>query len=218
MPPSNISGSLLKEAAKRANAKTAWDIFEVPFIAQNPNTPLIASTGAAKDVEATKAFADDKTEDSGSNNETTNIYYKAYSGSITPFAGGGLMYIEFEIPSADGKSLATFTGSVITTNIGLGMDYGGVISSGTLSGPKIYWNKHNILKKLNHKNVRGRAFTFSLGNGFTIGADFNVGDYNDPDFSYQVEGVSVGWEGFVGTLKINQDSFSIVKNKDNKGK
>jgi len=90
------------------------------------------------------------------------------------------------------------------------VDLSGVIFNGTLTGPYIPWSKSAAMKALNDKIVTGSGFTFSIGNGFVLGGSLSIGSYTDPKASYQVSGLSIGWEGFRGVLNLDPESFSIT--------
>jgi len=213
MSSSNTNGSLLIEAAQRTKAKTAWDILgEQPPLGycKAPSRSLGSDT---PNKVSTKQFADSKDIEEKVGSKTTQISYFARSVSVTPVVGAGVIYIDFEVESPDGKSIVTFSGSVKTFNVGAGGDVGYVESSGMLTGPYIYWNKKAMIKALDGKTVTGKAFTFALINGFTIAAEFNIGEYNDPSYSYEVDGISVGWEGFRGPFRVDKNSFSVKDKK-----
>lgn len=113
--------------------------------------------------------------------------------------------------SKDGKSIVTFSGNILTTNIGVGGDLSFVESSGVVEGPNINWNRYSIISALDKQTVVGNGFTFSIFNGFVLGGNFQIGPYTDPTSSFQVKGLSIGWEGFRGSLKLDTDSFKVTK-------
>jgi RHS repeat-associated protein len=145
--------------------------------------------------------------------KTSSINYKARAISGTAPMGGGFIDVEFEMLSADGKSTVNFSGSVLTTNMGVGLDLSFVESEGVLTGPYIPWAKSAVMDALNGQTVTGDGFTFSIGNGIVFGGDFDIGPYTDPDSVFQVKGISIGWEGFRGTLNIDPDSFDVTRNR-----
>lgn len=211
MASSNQSGSLLQEAAKRAKATTAWDIFEQPFITTYSSSQAITSSRSEDKDALNKFLANTESEKDIIN----KINYKTNSISATGGAGVGYIFIDFEVISADQRSKVTFSGTIFTINFGFGTDIGSVEASGVLEGPQLFWHKDSILKALDRKVVTGDGFTFAIGNGLTMGADFRIGEYRDPTWVYLVDGFGIGWEGFRGDLKIDPKSFKVVKNTSN---
>lgn len=142
---------------------------------------------------------------------TSSINYRSTGISGTFPLGGGYTQLEFEMLSPNGQSQVNFSGTVLTTNYGVGIDLSGVVSEGVLTGPYIPWSRSAAMDALNGQLVTGSGFTFSIGNGLVVGGTFNVGSYSDSKGIYQVRGVSVGWEGFRGTLYLDPESFSVTR-------
>lgn len=93
----------------------------------------------------------------------------------------------------------------------MGLDLSAVISNGVLVGPYIPWSKASVMRALDGKLVTGSGITLTIGNGFSVWTEFNVGDYTDPSVSSQTDGLGIGWEGFRGTLRLNPGSFTVSR-------
>jgi len=208
-------GSLFAEVNLR-QSRNAWDMLGKPKpLSYTANPEAFIPDRENVDVNATNEYLKGLIEGALEPDqvEETVINYKAIVVGLTLPVGVGRIRFDFEIESKDKKSLSTFSGSVNTFNFGIGTDIGGTVSTGSLTGPRIPWHKSAVLKALNGKTVTGDGITFAIFNGLTFGADLKIGEYVDPTFAYPVEGIGIGWEGFRGALKIDENSFKIIANK-----
>ena len=213
----NSDKSLFAQVKKKLSGH-GWDMLgtDVPLAYRLSSESEKVKPHHRVDSKATKAFEkDNQEENKDSDTKTTKINYELVTVGATAGPGLGYLRFDFEIEGKDGKSLSTFSGSVKTFNFGVGTDIGGTVSTGTLEGPYIHWHKDAVLEALDGKTVAGDGFTFAIGNGFSIFTELSVGDYKDPTYGYEVEGFGIGWEGFRGPLRIDKDSFKIVKKEAN---